>query len=239
MYINYLFDVDGTLLPMNTQEFAQLYLKSICIHIAPKLGVDSKAFGNAVWAGTLAMMKNDGSMRNDKVFWNTMTAECGADPEQAKLMFEKYYSQEFDEVRSSTSVNPFAKKSVELIKSNGGRLIAATNPIFPKEATYKRLEWAGLEPNDFEFVTVYDNSHYCKPSLSYYEDVRSHCIINPSDSIMIGNDVDEDMVAQNLGFDTYLVTDCLINRSNSDISKFNNGSFEEFYQFLKNQYSEI
>ena len=58
--------------------------------------------------------------------------------------------------------------------------------------------------------------------------------IKPEDSIMIGNDVDEDLCSAKLGFDTYLITDTIVNRDNKDYSDYKNGSFEEFYKdFLK------
>ena len=46
---------------------------------------------------------------------------------------------------------------------------------------------------------------------------------------MIGNDIDEDMCSENLGFDTYLITDTIINRNNKDYSVYKHGTFEEFY----------
>ena len=49
---------------------------------------------------------------------------------------------------------------------------------------------------------------------------------------MVGNDVDEDMCAEKLGFDTSFVTDCLINRHDKSISKYKRGSFEDFYNWL-------
>ncbi len=233
MYKNYLFDVDGTLLPMNTKEFAEIYLKSICRHIAPSLGVEPQLFGKAVWSGTMAMLKNNGQNTNEKVFWQTLSDECGAEISASEDLFNDYYnSEKFDEVRVATEVNPFAKKSVEYLKANGGRLIAATNPIFPKEATFRRLEWAGVSPNDFDYITVYDNSSYCKPNPKYFEGICEKCCINPEESIMIGNDVDEDLCSAQLGFDTFLVTDCIINRQNKDISGFKSGTFEELYSFI-------
>ena len=53
---------------------------------------------------------------------------------------------------------------------------------------------------------------------------------------MIGNDVDEDMCAAMLGFDTYLITDTIVNRENKDYSQYKNGSFEDFYEFLQKQF---
>ena len=130
---------------------------------------------------------------------------------------------------------PYAKKTIDLLKSRGVRLIVATNPIFPKAATYRRIEWAGLNPNDFEYITVYDNCSTCKPNLNYYADICSFCGIKPEESLMTGNDVDEDMCASRLGFNTFLITDCLINRKNKDISVYRNGSFKDYYAFLLNQ----
>ena len=53
---------------------------------------------------------------------------------------------------------------------------------------------------------------------------------------MIGNDVREDMAAERLGFDTYLITDCLINRENKELSLYRHGSFGDFYDFLTDLY---
>ena len=148
--------------------------------------------------------------------------------------FDDFYRNEFIYAKQGTGVTPYAKKTVDYLKSKKVRLIVATNPIFPKAATYRRIEWAGLDPNDFEYITVYDNCSTCKPNLNYYADLCSFCGISPEDSLMIGNDVDEDMVsASSLNMDTYLVTDCLINRSESDYSAYKQGSFKDFLNYSR------
>ena len=87
---------------------------------------------------------------------------------------------------------------------------------------------------DFELVTTYENFGCCKPNLKYFEEICKKQDIKPEDSIMIGNDVDEDLCSAKLGFDTYLITDTIVNRDNKDYSDYKNGSFEEFYKdFLK------
>ena len=40
------------------------------------------------------------------------------------------------------------------------------------------------------------------------------------------------MCAAKLGFDTFLVTDCLINRRGKSIERYKRGSFEDFYNWL-------
>lgn len=235
MQKNFLFDLDGTLLPMDMEKFVDLYLRSICKKFAPNIGIDPKLFAKGIWRGAAAMGKNDGECLNNEVFWRTMNSVCGKDMRVYADDFDEYYHNEFIAARAATGVSPYAKKSVEYIKEHGGNMIVATNPIFPKAATYRRIEWAGLDVNDFEYITTYDNSSRCKPNLNYFYDICSFCGITPEDSIVIGNDVDEDMCASRLGFDTFLVTDCLINRRNKDLKFYRHGSFEDFYNWLIEQ----
>lgn len=232
MYKNYLFDLDGTLLPMDADKFIKLYFGSLCQRFVPVLKIDSDTLVKAIWAGTKAMVKNDNSKINKDVFWETASAVCNTDLTPYIEQFDDYYENEFIAAKETTGFTPYAKKCIDYIKENRGRLIAATNPIFPVVAQKRRLEWAGVDPDDFEFITSYDNSGSCKPNLKYYESICEKLNINPEESIMIGNDVEEDMCTEKLGFDTYLITDCLLNRENKDISCYRNGSFEEFYNYL-------
>ena len=184
------------------------------------------------WEGAAAMGKNDGETLNREVFWRAMNDVCGKDMRLFEDEFDEFYRAEFTAAKAATRENPCAAKTVALLRERGCRLIVATNPIFPKSATYARLRWAGLEPNDFDYITVYDNCSSSKPNLNYYYDICAVCGIKPEDSIMVGNDVDEDMCAAKLGFDTYLITDCLINRSEKDINRWKHGSFEDFYRLV-------
>ena len=51
---------------------------------------------------------------------------------------------------------------------------------------------------------------------------------------MVGNDVSDDMVARELGMKVFLLTDCLINKEDADISEYPNGSFEELIDYIGN-----
>ena len=63
-----LFDLDGTLLPMDQEEFVNMYLGLMAKHMAP-YGYEPKHLAAAIWAGTHAMVQNDGSRTNEEVFW--------------------------------------------------------------------------------------------------------------------------------------------------------------------------
>jgi len=232
MQKNVLFDLDGTLLPMDLKKFIDLYLQAFCRKFAHRLQIEPKTLVQGIWEGAAAMGQNDGECLNREVFWRALNNACNRDMREYEAAFDAFYRNEFVAAKAATSVNPAVAKSVALLKENGSRLIVATNPIFPKAATYTRIQWAGLNPDDFEYITVYDNCSYSKPNLNYYDEICHFCGIKPEESLMVGNDVDEDMCAAKLGLDTYLVTDCLINRRGKDIARYKHGSFEEFYEWL-------
>ena len=81
-----LFDLDGTLLPMDNEEFTREYFKLLCRRLVP-LGYDSKALVDGVWAGTYAMVKNDGSCTNEKAFWNKFAEKMGILFTEPQLVF--------------------------------------------------------------------------------------------------------------------------------------------------------
>ena len=232
MYKNFLFDLDGTLLPMDMKYFVELYVAAFCKCLAPVTKIESKPLMDSIWASVAQMARNDGDCLNETVFWRTMNSRCKRDMRVFSDNFDSFYRGEFSVCRAATKVQPLAKVVVDYIKKRGGRIIVATNPIFPKSSTYTRIEWAGLNVNDFSYITTYDNSSACKPNLNYFEEVCSVCGIHPEESLMIGNDVDEDMISSRLGFDTFLVTDCLINRKEKDITVWRRGSFPELMKAI-------
>ena len=56
--------------------------------------------------------------------------------------------------------------------------------------------------------------------------------IDPTECLMVGNDVDEDMIAEQLGMKVYLVTDDLINRKNKDISVYPHGDLKGLIDYI-------
>ena len=64
-----LFDLDGTLLPMDQEVFVKGYFMGIGAKLAP-FGYEPKALIDAIWAGTIEMIKNDGRRTNEKAFWD-------------------------------------------------------------------------------------------------------------------------------------------------------------------------
>ncbi len=228
-----LFDLDGTLLPMDQELFVKAYFGGLAKRLAPH-GYEPKALVDGIWKGTAAMVKNDGTKRNEDAFWDTFTLLFGEKAKDDTPHFDAYYREDFDTVAASCGYSPKAREVIDYLKANEIRTVLATNPIFPAIATEKRMRWAGLSPDDFSYYTTYENSCHCKPNPAYYRDILSHLGLRPEECIMVGNDVEEDMVTATLGMKVFLLTDCLISRNKTDISQYPNGGFDELIDYLKN-----
>ena len=228
-----LFDLDGTLLPMEQTAFMKDYFGRLSRRLYP-LGYDPKQLVDSIWAGTADMVRNDGSRTNEEVFWRRMVTIWGNRVAKDSPHFDAFYREEFDEIKTSCGYDPRAAETVRAIKALGYRVALATNPLFPALATEHRIRWTGLVPSDFELVTHYENTGYCKPNPDYYRDVCARLGVSPENCLMVGNDVSEDMIAETLGMKVFLLTDCLLNKANADISRYPQGSFDELMAYVQN-----
>ena len=226
-----MFDLDGTLLPMDQDQFTQYYFGLLAKKLAPH-GYNAEQLISGIWAGTAAMVKNDGSCTNEEAFWKTFCAVMGERVLEDKPLFEEFYRVEFQGARASCGYAPQAAGLVARLKAAGYRVILATNPIFPAVATESRIRWAGLAPEDFELYTTYENACRCKPNPDYYRDILSSMALEASECLMVGNDATEDTAAELAGIQVFLLTDCLINRENKDLSHWPHGGFDELEKFI-------
>jgi len=228
-----MFDLDGTLLPMDYEEFTRGYFKLLAQAAAP-CGYPAEKLIPAMWAGVSDMVKNDGKRMNCDVFWETASVPLGKGVYKHIPVFDAFYEGEFNKAIAFTQPTELAKKAVLLAKSKADKVILATNPIFPTGAVRARLGWAGLSFEDFDFATDYSNSGTCKPNPAYFLEICGKMNVKAERCIMIGNNAQEDIEAsQAAGFcDAFLVTDCLINEKN-DMPVCPQGSFEDLIEYLK------
>ena len=227
-----LFDLDGTLLPMDQDRFIQAYFHLLAKKMAG-FGYEPKRFMDGFWHAISAMLKNDGSRTNEEAFWQTFTAQLGNGAVSDPSIYEEFYRKEFLAAKDTCWFAPEAAEAVALVKEKGLRPILATNPLYPAIATQTRIRWAGLSPEDFELYSTYENFHYCKPNPDYYREVLEKLGLRPEECLMVGNDVKEDMVAAALGMKVFLLTDCLINTEGKDISCYPGGSYPQLMDCIR------
>ena len=180
-----------------------------------------------------ATKRNDGTVTNEVRFWKTFDGATGGVSDELADALDSFYKNEFIKVlEGSCSPYPRAREILECARQKGLRMILATNPLFPAVATYARIRLGGMSPDDFEYVTAYENSSYWKPSPDYFTELLGKLGISPEECVMIGNDTRDDFSAHALGIPVFILTECLINTSGVDLNDYPHGGFDELIDYI-------
>lgn len=227
-----LFDLDGTLLPMDLTRFMEIYFHEM--GRAFEDTIDPQLLKKYVWTATEAMIANPGEQTNETVFMERFGQLVGREMLSFyQQRFTEFYNYGFLKAKASIFEVASIKNSVMLLQQKGYDLIIATNPLFPEIAIHHRIRWAGFEPDIFSYITAYERNHYCKPHVQFYQELLTQTGKKPEQCLMVGNDVQEDLAARALGVSTYLVTNHLIHRSETDIDTTHQGSYDDFAAFVR------
>ena len=227
-----LFDLDGTLLPMDQDAFVELYAASLSRELAEK-GLDPKPYIKAVFGDVEAVARSGGNCTNEQAFRRYFISVFGEEKADGFLsMAEAYYTGGFVAAKAATRRDDLADVCVKRLLAKNYRVALATNPIFPRCATLERIKWAGLDAADFELITTYETDCFVKPSPSYFSHVAQRLGVHPKDCLMVGNNAEEDLPAAGLGMDVFLLTHSLINDRSRDLSDIKTGSFADLFSYL-------
>lgn len=225
MFKAVLFDLDGTLLPMDTDLFLEQYLKLLSQATAPY--IKPELFVPKLLEATYKMVANkDPGKTNEQVFIEEFFAATDLEPEIMMPVFKKFYQRDFCRLAEVCTPEPIVPLLVREALAKYITVIA-TNPVFPHIAIKERLRWVGIADLPFALITSYENMHYCKPHLEYYLEILEAINVKPEECLMVGNDVGEDLVAREIGMKTFLIDSHLINRCNRDYETDYQGSLRD------------
>jgi len=227
-----LLDLDGTLLPMDMDEFLGAYLRLLASRMAGYMPPDR--FVRELLASTEAMIHNlDPDRTNEEVFMHDFFLRTGLPEAEVRSIFDDFYASDFRALIDYTRPSPLARLIVEEARRRGLELVIATNPLFPRRAIQERMRWAGVADQPFRLVTTYEEMHFCKPYPHYYQEILERLGVGADECVMAGNDVEEDLVARRVGMRTFLVEDCLINRRGVAPQADYRGSLAHLLAFIK------
>ena len=186
------FDLDGTLLPMDIDEFMNVYFRAIAAFVASR-GHDPEPFMAGLRAGTAAMGANDGSRTNAEAFWPVMLAHV--DPAEAdwRALADEFYATEFGRIGEGFEGDPAVPRVLGELAAKGYPLALTTMPMFPLAAVEWRLRWAGADPAAFARITHYENARSIKPKPRYFAENLAALGVEGTDVLMVGNNTLEDM----------------------------------------------
>lgn len=203
-----LFDLDDTLLENDIPKFLKSYLPLVAEHTAELL--DRKALMAELMVGTQAMIQNtDPGLTNSQVFWSVFSERTGVPEETMRPVVDDFYRQKFGELRPLTAQRPEARLIVRYCLAKDLKVVIATNPVFPRAAIEQRLDWAGISPAAFRYdlITVYEEMHFTKPHVAYYEEILGEIGVDADRAMMVGDDWENDIApAGKLGLHTFWIS---------------------------------
>jgi FMN phosphatase YigB (HAD superfamily) len=150
------------------------------------------------------MESEDSTRTLQEVFDAFFYPKLGTTRDAMLELIEDFYDNVFPNLAQHTRLRPDAVPLIDWALSRGYRIAIATDPLFPRKATVQRLRWAGLESDRFELVSTYEHFHFTKTHPAYYAEVLGRMGWPEGPILMVGNDVERDLIpAHRLGLKTF------------------------------------
>ncbi|MGD9898347.1 MAG: HAD family hydrolase [Calditrichaceae bacterium] len=219
-----LLDLDDTLLDTNMDQFIPVYFDALSRKMKDYL--PPKDMINLVLEGTKEMIQNrDSSKTNKEVFDGYFYPRLEYPASVVQPVIDSFYEDQFPILKKYTSPIPIAREFVSELLKWGCQVVIATNPLFPARAIEHRIDWAGLSDFSFSLITTYENSHFCKPDPNYFKEILTKLNVEPEETIMIGNDLENDIKpAKEAGLHAYW-----INNNQGELQ----GSLEKCFEWVR------
>ena len=205
MSLTLLFDLDDTLLDTNLDAFTPAYFQALSQHLASH--VAPPLMLRALVAGVNLMYESEDLAQTlEEVFDADFYPALGLTKQTLVPMIEQFYDDVFPALAQHTRPKPEAVPLIDWAADRGYRIAIATDPLFPRKATFHRLRWAGFDPERFELVSTFEHFHFTKVHPAYYAEVLGRMGWPEGPVLMVGNDIRRDLVpAHRLGLKTFFI----------------------------------
>ena len=235
MNLTLLIDLDDTLLPDSTERFLPEYLNALSDHLS-NLAPQERVQNLLLMATYEAMKNNDPSVTIKQAFDENFYPNLGTTHDHLQNSLHDFYTNIHPSLSPILAPTPEVVDFMDNCLKNGFNIAIATNPIFPQIATYQRLRWAGLAPEDYPLalISTYENFHFSKPTPAYYMEFLAQLGWPDSPVVMVGDDPTMDILpAKQIGLSTYWVTDDYTKISCAN--RHGAGPLKDFFSWLEIQ----
>ncbi|HRY37481.1 MAG TPA: HAD family hydrolase [Smithellaceae bacterium] len=197
-----LFDLDGTIIDISKKAKILFYVRAFQRF---KNYFNPVSFYFSFWKSMHHVRANNTERSNYNVFIERMAQLGRTTPQIIDSLASEMVEKDFQSLGDFFKPVHGAREAIVLANELGYRLVLATNPVFPRKTVLYRMEWAGLMPDDFLFITSSEDMNRCKPSVEFYDRLLTRLDLKPERCLMIGNNPADDLPAHDIGIRTFLV----------------------------------
>lgn len=219
------FDLDGTLLQVDMQRFIPDYVEGlarVCADLAER-----HRFSEVVLKATWGLLQNDrGEYSNQQLFHSVIERHLAISPDLFNQRLQRYCLEQLPALAPLITPHPLVPRILRGCFERGLKVVIATNPVFPRSLIEARLVWGEMAGFAFDLITSYENSRYCKPHPGYFEDILQTLDLAPEHCLMVGNDTQHDLAAQQTGMATFLLDTWKVDRGGGFKPDFQGGHAE-------------
>jgi FMN phosphatase YigB (HAD superfamily) len=227
-----LFDLDGTLIDVDMQQFVPAYLRRLAGRLAAY--ADPQLTVRTLHAAVMSMLDGTaGDCSLEELLRTTLAEQLQLDWPDYQSGLAAFCREDLDELRPLVKPHPLARALVESCLARGWRVALATNPIFPRALIEARLAWGGLGDLPFQPVTSYETCRHCKPHAGFFTDLLTELDLEPPACLMVGNDTLHDLAAARYGLPTCLLTTWRIDRPGSGVPADWEGEHHALLELLR------
>lgn len=227
MIKNIFFDMDGTLINMDEDEFIKIHYNLVNRKFEEKGYENASEIAKVIMKGAYIMPQNDGSKLNSELFYEYCKDELNLNRQDIEEPMDELYRTTYQEAKVTASKIDGMDDVLKTLKAKGKRLFLTTNPIFPLIAILGRLHWGELDENNFVYISNYDICHYAKPNSNFYKEIMENYNLKPEETMLIGNSYEDDILpAFDLKLRSYYLTS---NKGDKKVDMA--GTHEDFRRF--------
>lgn len=198
-----LFDLDGTLLDLDGDQFLEAYVDHLSEALNP--WIPQSAFREALWsASAAAMAMPHPEESNQHVLMQSLSEQLGVSATELRQQIQHFNHTKVGEILPIGSPCPGSREVVEAAQAMGLKVAVATTPIYELPVIMERLRRAQLSDIDWDLIAS-DEFYWTKPYPNFFHELAARLGVAPNECLMVGDDAFNDLAAGNVGMATFYV----------------------------------